>query len=241
MKKLYGIVLLLTVLSISLVGCKSPTELNTGLTEKEILESVEKYCKTDIISQELVCDTSEVKDTRVLAVLSAYEDTTQYPSYMLDYEGNYVSMLDLGELLKMKYFELGVNQYDIFSKRNGSTFIRISNVIMTDYNENDLFVKLFLMMEELSNYNYYILNNDVTIMFVWYDTAGIQRSIELTTSSENLLSDTLYITPDGFFTGYLEMSYDSLNVTISQLEVNSIYETYKTDSTYSGYVLNYTE
>ena len=234
MKKLNGILLLVIVLSISLMGCNSTSK---DLTEKEILESVEKYCKTDIISQELVCDTSEVKDERVLAVLSAYEDTTVYPSYMLDSDGNYVSMEDLGGLLKDKYFGSSVNQYDIFTKKGGVTTMRFVADYGTEHNQNEIFAKLVLILEELSNYNYYILNNDVVIKFLWTDSQGYERLIELTTSSENLLSDTLEISPDSFFTGYLEMSYRTLQLELTQENIIALYDNYVANGTYDGYVL----
>ena len=238
MKKLFGVILLVTVLSISLVGCQSPTNLNTGLTEKEILESVEKYCKTDIISQELVCDTSEVKDTRVLAVLSAYEDTTQYPSYMLDSEGNYVSMEQLGKLVKTKYFQLGNQEYDKYYKEEGVTYLQFVDNDFVDYDQNQIFAKLVLILEELSDYKYYILNNEVLVRFFWHSTDGYTKSVQLKTASENLLSDTLVISPDSFFTGYLEMKYKLDSVLIDEEIITLIYDDYVTNGTFNGYVLN---
>ena len=238
MKKLYGVLALVIILSMSLVGCQSPTD-STSLTEKEVLEAVEKYCKTDIISQELVCDTSEITDVRVFTALQAYEDTTEYPSYMLDDEGNYVTMEALGLLLKDKYFGIGKMEYDEFYKSEGVTMFQFSNSEAYDYNPNELYAKLVLILQEISSYNYYILNNEVVVKIVWNTTDGYTKIFELKTSSENLLSDTLTISPDSFFTGYLEMKYkDNGSVIVVEENITALYDSYVENGTYDGYVLN---
>lgn len=237
MKKLYGVLALVIILSMSLVGCQSPTD-STSLTEKEILESVEKYCKTDIISQELVCDTSEITDVRVFTMLQAYEDTTQYPSYMLDSEGQYVTMEQLGLLLKDKYFGISKYTNDNYYKSEGVTMLQFSNDDQYDYNPNELYAKMVLILQEISNYNYYILNNEVIVKFIWNTTDGYTKIFELKTSSENLLSDTLIISPDSFFTGYLEMKYrDNGEVEVVEENITALYDYYVENGTYDGYVL----
>lgn len=242
MKKLLGATLFILILSMTLVGCgttTAPQELNE-LSKAEVLATVEEYCEIDYLTQDIICDSEGVTDARVLAVINAFDDTSQYPSYMFDEHNEYVTIDDLGALLKVKYFETTfVDERDDYYKKSGETVFKI---VMQQgfYTQDDMFAKAVLMLNELENYDYYYLSSsDVVIEVYWLEPTGYGRGFEIRTSKDNLLSDTLLITPEGFFTNYLEMEYDTMDVEIDETLVNTWYNEYKDD--YIGYVLNYQE
>lgn len=242
MKKLVGVLVVVLTLTISLVGCTSTPQDIKNLSKSEVLEIVDEYCEIDYLTQDIYCDSTGVTDASVLQVINAFEDVTVYPSYMLDENDEYVTVDQIGLLLKAKYFiNEDVNAEDDYYKKDGKTLFKF-DLGVDDLASNDLFAKAVLILNEIENYDYYYLSStDVVIDIVWMDTNYYAHRVTLTTSKDNLLSDTLIITPEGFFTNYLEMEYDTMDCTVTQPEVLAYYYAYTTNETYGGYVLNYEE
>lgn len=235
MKKL--LLVLFSILVIGLGGCVAPANTDT-VTIEDLNENLE--CLVGLNGQ-LSC--YEIDDDNDFTVKASGDlDKTKLPSYMLECVElycEYVSVDDLGIKLKEKYFlSTESHIYDDYHKSQGETLFKF--VLEGEYNENDIFAKISILLFELQYYDYYFLSSThVVIQVYWTEDNGQAHRIIVESSSDNLLSEAITITPMAVYDGDLELYYDLMNLVIDMDEVYAYYNVYVTEETFIGYVLDY--
>ena len=165
-------------------------------------------------------------------------DETKAPGYTLDENGNYIDFDELMSRLKLKYFGIDVNEDDDF-------YIGvITNIIIFDrtsnLNINEIFARTALMLEELSQYSQYILSSGEYIAHYYLFIDSVDYQIKITVTSTTMLADYFIVTPNGMYNEDYEMRlWYSDNVVLDIVEIQAYYDSYVTNLTFDGYVLNY--
>jgi len=248
-KLLIGLISLMLVLGIA--GCNSPApdvELEnrvTGLeTQVDLLETQVEELEQILIDLEIIEGLNGQREyylprqestmfnvTSVSAgdveLLGDELDKVSAPSYVLDVDENYIPFYNVMELLIDKYFNEDVT---LHSASIGS---QVSAVVLTDdVNINDYFARLFLMIEELSNYDFYIIGGSEL-----YIQSQIEGMTYIIIPIQTLRSSFITMTADVFIEGTYEIS--SYRLDYDNETVKRLYEQYVIDETFTGYVLDY--
>jgi len=204
MKKL---LVILTILSVLVLGACSPnaepyddtkvTEdiINLELQYQEMLDYLETLGVIDGLNGQ-----SEIfiKPDYTLNYLSAvtmidseknYMDKSKAPEYLFDENGDFVDANELGALLKMKYYGTTVHEDDWYVV--GFQYkmrIRINN---DDFTPAQFMARTILMVEELRNYDFYIIGSSEVYLMLSYNGAWVHIKIPVQT----MRSDFITITP----------------------------------------------
>ena len=244
MKKLLIILALVMVLGIS--GCKtaSPEPSPTLEETQQTLDDLENIECLVGLNGALSCHIVETEETASNGLLSVNAsddlDKTKLPSYMLDVNGDYVTTDSIGEQFKLKYFDSETQHvYDEYHKLRGETMLKFVFEDV-DLDANEVFAKIVLLINELEYYEYYFLSSThVVIEVAWIDTNGYGHKVIVESSSDNLLSDAIVITPQAIFDGDMELYYLLNDVSIDESIINQLYYDYTTNDTYIGFILDY--
>ena len=87
-------------------------------------------------------------------------DKTKAPEYILNINEEYVSFNHLGQLLKLKYFGLEVDENDLYLVGfQAKLRMVISDEDMTN---EEVLARTILLIEELQNYKFYIISDHRT-------------------------------------------------------------------------------
>jgi len=154
------------------------------------------------------------------------------PSYVLDENEDYVPFADVAQLLVDKYFSgiLTVGSTDL----RDVVYIYIEdfdNVIMS---QNEYLARSILMLEELGNYDFYIIGStgiQLSTSFEYIGTASIKIPMQ------SLRSEFITLTPEVIYTGAYEVSITQMTYNIAL--VQAYYDGYVLNETFSGYVLDF--
>lgn len=240
MKKLLSI-LLVVLLSISLVGCNSPTDTNLeddilALENRiEVLEArldnivvtkglngqVDYYENNSIQYEEHV---SMSLDYMSLAKTEVdYVDKSKTPEYIWDEFGEYINIQELNNMLCMKYLDMSCNsqtgfQYKIQAYQpNGMT-------------SSEYMVRLSMMIVELSYYDFYII--DSPQLYVEFQPgAGSYMTVRMSL----LIEDKYALHPAIFWNGLMDTNI--VGTSFMDTLLTPIYEQYVEDGTFDGFVL----
>lgn len=241
MKKFYSILLLITVLGFSLAGCNSPTD-NDLEKRVEILESQVAEMEQILIDIEVIKGLNGQNkyylpedDSSIFTAVSAEEfevnpniDTSIAPSYAID-NGEYVEFKTVMNRLVGKYFDNATVPKAMLGSK-----IEVS-INYTDYTKEELMARTIMMINELVNYDWYIIGGS-EIYFVFY---GPMDTCYIKLLNQTLRSTFITITPEVIMEGAYEVQL--YKFITDKEEVQRLYDKLLIDEQYQGYVLNYTE
>lgn len=233
MKKLLSIAIAL-LLVFSIGACNSVPDVEQDLTYENCVVG---------LNGRISCWEVEEDDVSfsLLQQVNAKDefDKDSYPDYMNDELGNYVTLNSIGDLFKAKYFDGELpHEYDDHFVLGYTQF----KFIMYDkaYSPDDIFSRIVLMLNELANYEYYILSSThVVINVYWTDIHNEAHRIIISTMSGNLLGDGIILTCDSIYDGLFEMSYNAGEDNINILDVNIYYEDNVNSKLFDVFVLDF--
>lgn len=159
-----------------------------------------------------------------------FMDKSKLPDYLFDINGEFVDQDDLALLLKTKYY--GEEQHASDELQFVSNGVMLLWLETTMSNE-EFMARTVLMIEELRNYDFYIIGNEDILFRIFHNAECIDIKIKVQT----MRTDGIILSPQVI---YDEMFF----VTISGIEydnelVQFIYDQYVLEETFSGYVLDY--
>lgn len=169
--------------------------------------------------------------------IDTFDPNNLAPDYIKDELGDYISFKELSILLKSKYFENDLEDvndyYDIGSQA------KIKYVLESGQDMNDVFARMVLLIEELRNYEFYLLSCNELSLEVHWNTEGNQHRLMVEIPLVVLTGNYFVFSLDGVYNGDYEIDFSSvqegLDVSLSQIKYNE----YVTNGTFTGYVLNY--
>lgn len=170
-------------------------------------------------------------------------DVTKYPSYIIDEEGYFLQFDVLGQRFKEKYF--GVLEEHVYDDYYFVDFIKdnvtsFKFVLEGDYNPNDIYARMIILIQEFENYGYYYVSNGlIQVEVVWFDSLNLVHKIKIGTTTSSLLDVDFSVDYNTFIDGDLGSLIRLEAVTINIVEVETFYNDYITNLTYDGYVLDY--
>lgn len=181
----------------------------------------------------------------MLLTLTACSSNDEYDrDYMFDDDGEYVDIIQVNELLSEKYFGDYENEMYINFSYTTTHDIRISLIFQEefDYDFNELAVKMYMYLEEMSNYTYYISgfeNIEIDLELIdSNDRNDIDLDMEIPIKILNYSNFTVRAEDLKSYYNYIKFHYPRSKGYIDD-SFNQLYDTYKTDGTFEGYVLNY--
>ena len=191
----------------------------------------------DLYENEALKDELELKlvtlSLQMMVVKDTFDKAKDAPDYIKDELGGYISFKDLGIMLKQKYFnDFSVTQYDKFEMGSSANMqFELSGIQDT----NDLFAKIVLMIEEIRNYDFYVLSCSELEITLIYDNKIMTVIIPLVV----VINSYFEITLNGVYDGDYEMKVKLYQASINEINAQLFYDDYKTNLTYDGFVLNY--
>jgi len=258
MKKL--LVLFMALFMLTMVACDSqPTEDYVVQSELEqeiadlqnqidlLEERIENIIAVEGLNGQVVYyekTVAEMKATLIGLEQEINFNDTLAPSYMVDENGDYVTFSDLAIKMKTKYFpnaqpsNQGDDRYEMIPYAS-MIFIFEDN----DIDFNDVVARVILMIEELTNYEYYMLSSNGIQIGILYIQDGHSHQLYFKIPTVVLINDMFTLNFESVIGNEFESyfttpeSYD----TIDQLAVKGFYDDYILNGTYDGYVLNYVE
>lgn len=154
-------------------------------------------------------------------------DKSKSPSYVLDENDEYVNFDKVVELLIEKYFG------DKVTIVNSKIGFQIKIVLEpNEISQSEYMARLILMIEELSNYDFYIIGgSELYIQTNFGGTSWVIIPIQ------TLRSSFITITPAVVYNGLYEI--DIYNHYYNPTTVQTLYDEYVLSGLYVGYALNY--
>ena len=247
MKKLLSILITLMLVLI-IAGCNSPapnTVIDTTLEDRvTVLEEQVAELEQVLVDIEIIeglngqreyylpkTESTLLNFTSVSAgtieLMGDELDKASAPSYVLDVDENYIPFYDVMELLVAKYFT------DDVSLHTASIGFQIKAVILTEnINKEDYVARLILMIDELSNYDFYIIGGSEL-----YIQSQIDGMTYITIPVQTLRSSFITMTADVMIEGTYEIT--SYGLEYDGVQVKALYDGYVTAETFAGYVLDY--
>jgi hypothetical protein len=235
MKKLLLIFSLLLVLSLG--ACNIAPD-DTDLENRvDILETQVNELEQILIDLEVIEGLNKQREyyipqsTGVSAmsyeVLGDELDKSKAPSYVLDVEDNYITFDMVAELLVEKYFGSNANVEDAYIG-----FIVVIKLSSMDITQEEYMAKLILLLEELSNYDWYIIGScEVYIQSDFNGTAYIKVPVQ------TMRSTFITLTPFTIYNGLYEIQL--FGHSFDNELVQQYYDEYVVSELYNGYVLDY--
>jgi len=243
MKKILGLVItLLLVLGVgACVKAPTDTDLEDRVTilEEQVLELENILIDLEVIEglngqREYYLPQKSVSVFQTTSV-SAYTmetlgdelDKSKAPNYVLDENENYIPFSTVVDLLIEKYFG---NDIDIKIALIGFQ-IKIT-LEVNDISENEYMAKMIMLINELSNYDFYIIGgSELYIQSDFSGTSYIKIPIQ------TMRSSFINITPEVIYNGLYEIRL--VQHTFSTVSVQALYDEYMLSELYDGYVLDY--
>ena len=172
-------------------------------------------------------------DLTMLTKKDTFDKDKNAPDYIKDEVGGYVSFYELGRKLQSKYFnEVGVSQYDIYDM-GSKAYLQFE--LTGQYEANDLFARIVLMIDEIRNYDFYVMSSNELEIYIMWENYRMSVNIPNTV----ILNSFFEITLDGIYSGDYEMELWTHNTGVTNSTAQTFYDDYVTNETYSGFVLNY--
>lgn len=168
-------------------------------------------------------------------------DSTNAPQYILDEMGQFIEFEDVAYMLKSKYF--GADNVSGYEEINGSGEMLLKFMLPDgEYNDNEIFAQTVLMIKELSNYEFYIIDGtSLTVRIAWLDGGGIPHILLLKIEMTYLLNQQMFeINADAVYNQEYDITYTLDQIVLNYNDVMTAYQDYIDNATYTGYVLNYT-
>jgi|LGVF01.2.fsa_nt_gb hypothetical protein len=259
MKKILLVILTLTIV-FGLGACDSaPTEEYATKSELQLLEEEIQALQERIDNlvvvkglngQVSIYENQTLKDEldlklvtlslEMMVVKDTFDKAKDAPDYIKDEFGGYVSFEDLGMLLKQKYFNtLSITTSDIF-EIGSQAYIQIW-LGDTNLTNDDILARTILLIEEVRNYDFYVLScNELEVYIMFTNDNGNDSRISVNIPLVVIINNYFEITPNGILDGDYEMELWTFNANVIELNVQTLYDDYKTNLTYDGFVLNYT-
>lgn len=171
-------------------------------------------------------DTTQLKDTL---------DKTKAPPYLLDESEEYISFNDTVSKLKLKYFGEEMISFDT-TDIGTQAFIRLK----LDKGERpyeEIFVRTAMMIEELSNYEFYLLSCPELYIHLYVMENSVDTQIKITVPLVTLINSFFTITPEGIYLNDYEMEFDGMELDLVKIE--QYYNDFINSKTFDGFVLDY--
>ena len=235
MKK-FLLVITVLLLSISLVGCNSPTDLDKieELEARvEVLENridqmvstvglngqVDWYENNGIEGSAITVSATMME----MAQETDYIDKAKFPEYIFGTDGEYISIQELNHMLCQKYLNTSCNSSIGFQ-------YKIQAYKPNDMTINEYMVRISMLIEELSYYDFYTIDSpELYIEF----TAGGSQYMKVRMSL--LVDDKYNIDPAIFWNGLMDTRIEGL--TFSTLTLNTIHADLVASGELDGFVL----
>lgn len=167
-------------------------------------------------------------------VHESFDISGNAPDYIKDVDGNYITFEELGGLLKLKYFGVEANQTDDRSQMGSKADFVFKGV--DGMSGEETLARMIILIQEFKNYDFYILSCSSLNVKVYSDSWMIDIEVPLAV----IINEYFDITLDAVINEEFETNIIYTNITIDQVSVQSNYDTFITNSTFDGYVLNYT-
>ena len=238
MKK-FILLLAVLVLSISLVGCNSPTDTNLedkvlalesridvlearldGIVSTTGLNGQVDYYENGIQDYDI---TMSVSYMEMAKTETDYLDKTKFPDYIFDETGEYIDIQQLVNRLCQKYLEMNCNSTVGFQ-------FKIQAYKDSDMSYNDYMVRLSMMVVELSYYDFYTI--DSPQLYIEFIPGGSEY---MTVRMSLLVDDKYTLHPAIFWNGLMDTHLQ--NKSFVDISLQTIYESYIAEGTYDGFVL----
>lgn len=181
-----------------------------------------------------------------IVVKDTFDKAKDAPDYIKDELGGYVSFEMLSIRLLEKYYgiyddeelELEENKYNNLYDMGTQAYIRY--MFDSDMSDEELIARTILLIEELRQYNFYVLSCPELVIHLYkFETSDHQ--FKITIPLVVLINDYFEITPDGIYTGDYEMELEVYGNNLNFAEMQTYYDDFILNETFSGYVLNYTK
>lgn len=237
MKKVLLIISIL-ILSISLVGCNNPTDLDKIQELESRIEVLENrldglVSTTGLNGQVDYYENSGTQEQPVVTVSASYMelantekdylDKSKFPDYIWDETGEYIDIQQMTNLLCQKYLEISCVTTTGFQ-------FKIQAYKPSEMTMNDYMVRLSMMIVELSNYDFYTIDSpELYIEFV----AGGSQYMKVRMSL--LVDDKYTLDPAIFWNGLMDTRI--VGVSVLDVALQNIYQGYVENETYNGFVL----
>ena len=179
----------------------------------------------------------DAMDISELIVIKDTFDKTKAPTYILDELENFISFSQLINLLVDKYFgeDIIVNDAILGTK----AFMRITDNTGS-LTHDDIIVRIGMMLNEMQEYEYYVGSAPETdIEYIL--TNGITQRIRVTAPLNVMINEFFMIEPESIYSQDYDIRLVTDNVTLDLATIESLFNQYILDDTFSGYVLNYTK
>lgn len=170
----------------------------------------------------------------IMVIKDTFDKAKNAPDYIKDDLGDYVSFEDLGAMLQTKYFgENAITSYDVF-EIGSKAYLQFE--LDGTYDTNELFAKMVLLIEEVRHYEFYVLSCNELEIYIMWDNKRMSITIPLVV----IINSYFDITLNGVYDGDYEMNLWTYETSIVESAAQLLYDDYKTNLTYDGFVLNYT-
>ena len=252
MKKLLLVILTITVV-LSLGACaSSDATLDTRVSELENLvdiqqaqiNALEERFNNLVVTTGLngVQDYYENEsnndaDSSIYTSLSTFEYLTKetdvinvndYPEYIWDENGDYITIDELGKLLVAKYF------YGTDATASTGYQFRITFTLDDTSMSNEEFIaRLSLLIIELSAYDYYTLDSPQFYTYLRFNGQTVQVQARMTL----LVTDKYTLVPAIFYEELLDTNISGISYDNDIVKLHC--DTFIANETFTGYVLNY--
>ena len=111
-----------------------------------------------------------------------------------------------------------------------------------EHTADELFAQAVLLIEEIRNYSFYVLScNELEVYIMWHNADNSESyRMSITIPLVVIINDYFEITLNGVYDSDFEMVLWVHETSINEANAQLIYDNYKTNLTYDGFVLNYT-
>lgn len=241
MKKLLLVITLVLTMGLGACGIAPDTYVSQdefdGLEERviELEATLESLVCSVGLNGQYDCYINEGQaNTNVYLSLGAYEqmasetdylDKSKFPSYIFDEFGEYISVNELGNLLSQKY--LGVESTTVTGFQYKMQVYRPSGMDIDEY-----MTRLCMMIIELSEYDFYTI--DSPELYIEMANGGSQY---IKVRMSLLVTDKYSLHPAIFWNELMDTRIEG--ITFDTQTVQTYYDTFVLNDTFSGYVLDY--
>ena len=211
------------------------TGLNGTVSIYENQRAIEELNLSLIVLSTELTDLSDTKKDK-------FDKNKTAPDYLIDDLGSYVSFEDLSTMLKYKYFDSTVDSLigvgtDVY---NMGSQAKIRFIFKDDLDTKDIVVRMVMLIEELRNYDFYIMSsNEILLEVYMVDSDGEIHMYSISIPLTVMLNDFFTIDLETIYYDWFEMEYDGEDFVLDEAKL--LYDDYLTNLTYDGYVLNYIE
>ena len=179
--------------------------------------------------------------TKIVNENANFNDLTA-PAYIMDVDDNYISMDDLGKMLKLKYFgDDTIHDEDMYYM-NGKSYMRF--MIEDGMTDEELFARVILLIDEFRNYEFYALSCPELVISVYRFQNGDYSKIEISIHLTVVINDYFTITPIVILNEEFEtrLTFNSIsNIELIESDITTHYDYFVDNNTFTGFVLNYNE